>query len=74
MSYETHDRTGDERYQDEQYENQRIWKVAGGVLVVAIALYVLQPKERNSSPLVDRYVHEHGLKTEPENREAFKDA
>lgn len=79
-NYEAHDRAGDERYQDEKYENQRIWKVFGGVMAIWIAYYVLQRKNHGSSSLTDHFVHEHGLKTESEiraelkNKDIFKDA
>lgn len=71
---DSHDNT-DEENRAETGENQRLWKIAGGFLVLAIVLYLSQRKPSHSDTwITNEFVHDRNIKSDAENRERFKEA
>lgn len=72
--YEKHDRSGDEQYQADQYEKQRIFKTFGIFVVFLVAYMLLNNQNDNTTVLTDYAAQQRGIKTKEENQAIFKDA
>lgn len=71
---DSHDNT-DEENRAEVSENQRLYKFAGGVIVLLIVLYLTRKQPDSSDHwMVNQWAHERGLQSDGENRDRFKDA
>lgn len=72
--HDSHDST-DAENRAEHAENQRLWRIAGGAMVLVLVLYLSQRKPQHSDTwLTNEYVHDRGLKSDAESRSQFKEA
>lgn len=73
-AHASHDNT-DEENRAESVENQRLWRMVGGGIVLVLVFYLSQRKPNHSdSWITNEFVHDRGLQSDAENRERFKEA